>query len=435
MAAGDGVRAPPAAGAAARSRRGRLLRRGEHVLLADPATDTAAGHRAEVDAALGREPAHQRGDVAAAAVTTGGLPPGGLTRRGLRRHLGRRCGGGGGGRLGAAGAVVAAGLLGRGRGRLGLRRRLRLLLGGGLLLRGLLLRGLLGGGCGRGRGPAAGAGADDGQLRADVDGLVLVHGDLEQRAAHGCGDLGVDLVGRDLEQRLVGGHLVADGLEPAGDGALGDALAERRHRHRGALAATTAAGPAVGRCGRGLLLLLRCGLGAGGLGRGVLDLLVGRLRGRVGVLGGGRRSGLTSAVAAPVAVPADDGELGADVDGLVLGHQDPGQHAGGGRRDLGVDLVGRDLEEGLVDLDLLTLLLEPSGDRALGDALAQGGHGDGRRHRGRTPSVALAGGCAGQPWTCSGLPARARWASPSASLWVGWGWMRLATSSASASQL
>src|SRR3954451_15654693 len=37
-------------------------------------------------------------------------------------------------------------------------------------------------------------------------------------------------------------------------------------------------------------------------------------------------------------------------------------------------------------------------------------------------------GDADQPCTCSGLPARARWASPSASLCVGCGWMRLPTS-------
>src|SRR4051794_20333146 len=90
--------------------------------------------------------------------------------------------------------------------------------------------------------------------------------------------------------------------------------------------------------------------------------------------------------AAPAVPPTDDGQLGTDLHGLVLGHEDLGQHARGGRRDLGVDLVGRDLEEGLVDLDLLALLLEPAGDRALGDALAQGGHGDGRRHRGSAPS-------------------------------------------------
>src|SRR3712207_3640918 len=140
---------------------------------------------------------------------------------------------------------------------------------------------------------------------------------------------------------------------------------------------TALAAVAGGRCGRGRLRLGRR------TGTGVLDLLDGGLRGGVGVLGrgrGGRRAAVTA--------PADDRELRTDLDRLVLGDEDLAQHAGSRRRDLGVDLVGRDLEEGLVDLDLLTLLLEPSGDRALGDALAQGGHGDGGRHRGRAPSGA-----------------------------------------------
>ena len=67
VAAGDGV---PAGGR--RSRRPRrgaagLLGGGEHVLLADPATDAAAGDRREVDAALGGQPADQRRHVAAAS--------------------------------------------------------------------------------------------------------------------------------------------------------------------------------------------------------------------------------------------------------------------------------------------------------------------------------------------------------------------------------
>src|ERR687890_336715 len=53
----------------------------------------------------------------------------------------------------------------------------------------------------------------------------------------------------------------------------------------------------------------------------------------------------------PPPPPADDGELGADLDRLVLGDQDLAEDAGGRRGDLGVDLVGRDLEERLVDLD------------------------------------------------------------------------------------
>ena len=52
--------------------------------------------------------------------------------------------------------------------------------------------------------------------------------DLQQRAGDRRRDLGVDLVGGDLEQRLVDRDLVADLLEPAGDGALGDATRRAR---------------------------------------------------------------------------------------------------------------------------------------------------------------------------------------------------------------
>ena len=56
------------------------------------------------------------------------------------------------------------------------------------------------------------------------------HEDLGEHAGCGRGHLGVDLVGRDLEERLVLGDSVADLLQPADDGALGDRLAELRHR-------------------------------------------------------------------------------------------------------------------------------------------------------------------------------------------------------------
>ena len=62
-----------------------------------------------------------------------------------------------------------------------------------------------------------------------------------------------------------------------------------------------------------------------------------------------------------------------------LGDEDPLDGAGDRRRDLGVDLVGGHLEQRLVDLDLVADLLEPAGDGALGDALAQGGHRHGVR--------------------------------------------------------
>ncbi len=50
-------------------------------------------------------------------------------------------------------------------------------------------------------------------------------------------------------------------------------------------------------------------------------------------------------------------------------------------------------------------------------------------------SVSSRSSTEGQSCACSGLPARARWASPSASFCVGWAWMSWATSAGSASQL
>ena len=106
---------------------------------------------------------------------------------------------------------------------------LRLLLGarrlgrrGGRRLGRLLGRGLRLGGRGvatRGRGVAV---TDDGEVGADGDGVVLLGEDLLEGARHGGGDLGVDLVGRDLEQWLVDLDAVTDVLQPAGDGPLGD---------------------------------------------------------------------------------------------------------------------------------------------------------------------------------------------------------------------
>ncbi len=70
------------------------------------------------------------------------------------------------------------------------------------------------------------------------------------------------------------------------------------------------------------------------------------------------------------------GEGGAYLDGLVLLDQDLLKDSGDGGRDLGVDLVGRDLEERLVDRDTVADLLEPTCDGALGDALAELGKDD-----------------------------------------------------------
>src|SRR5690606_31261943 len=103
--------------------------------------------------------------------------------------------------------------------------RCGLLLGSWLLLRcGLLLGSLCLGGLFlvRCRSCAAANARED---RAHLDGLVFAHHDLGEGAGEWRRNLGVDLVGGDLEQRLVGSDLVADGLEPARDGALRNRLA------------------------------------------------------------------------------------------------------------------------------------------------------------------------------------------------------------------
>src|SRR2546422_544669 len=62
----------------------------------------------------------------------------------------------------------------------------------------------------------------------DVDRRPLLDEDLGDDSLARARNLGVDLVGRDLEQRLVEGDVVADLLQPLGDGALG-----HRHAHLG----------------------------------------------------------------------------------------------------------------------------------------------------------------------------------------------------------
>ncbi len=81
---------------------------------------------------------------------------------------------------------------------------------------------------GAGRGPAVG---DDGQAHAHVHRLALGDEDLGDHPARRGGDLGIDLVGRHLEERLVPLDRVADGLVPLGDRALGHGLAQLRHGH------------------------------------------------------------------------------------------------------------------------------------------------------------------------------------------------------------
>ena len=83
----------------------------------------------------------------------------------------------------------------------------------------------------------------------------------------------------------------------------------------------------------------------------------------------------------------------ADLDGVAVGDVDLHDGSGDRRRDLGVDLVGRDLDERLVGLDAVTLGLVPLQDRALGHRFAHRGQRDldcrGDCHRGER-EIALA---------------------------------------------
>src|SRR5207247_10204250 len=91
-----------------------------------------------------------------------------------------------------------------------------------------------------------------GDHRADPDDLSFAGVDLDQRAFKRRWDLGVDLVGHDLDDRLVALHELALALEPLLDGALGDRLAELRHLDLGDTHAESslAASPQVANRGR-----------------------------------------------------------------------------------------------------------------------------------------------------------------------------------------
>ena len=78
----------------------------------------------------------------------------------------------------------------------------------------------------RGAGFAFGDGA---QQRADLHGGAGLGADRFNRAIGGRGHFHRDLVGLQLQQRLVPLHRIAFLLEPFGDGGFGDGLAHRGH--------------------------------------------------------------------------------------------------------------------------------------------------------------------------------------------------------------
>ena len=74
-----------------------------------------------------------------------------------------------------------------------------------------------------------GALPDDGDHRAHIHGVALFGAQFLEGAGYWGWHFGIDLVGGHLEQNLVLRHLVARLLEPAGDGSLGDGLAQLGH--------------------------------------------------------------------------------------------------------------------------------------------------------------------------------------------------------------
>ncbi len=115
------------------------------------------------------------------------------------------------------------------------------------------------------------------------------------------------------------------------------------------------------RLGGGLGLRRRLRLGRRLLGFGLrLGLVGGRLLIRRWRVGG----------------VADHGELRAHIDRVTLLHQDLGHRAAHRRRHLRIDLVGRHLEQRLILRHRVAHLLEPPGDRPLGDGLPELRHLD-----------------------------------------------------------
>jgi len=187
--------------------------------------------------------------------------------------------------------------------------------------------------------------------------------------------------------RRVGLLPVALGLPPLGRGGVARLghLAVRRAVLGLLVLRLRRGGRLVGRGRLGVLLLRRRGLGHrvgiaarfGPAGRGAARFGAAgrgsrRRLGRLGLPVGCRSGGVRGVV--------DDRELGADGDRLVLRDRDPAQDARRRGGDLGVHLVGGDLEQRLVRLYALAFLLEPARDGALGDALAELGHGYRDRH-------------------------------------------------------
>src|SRR5699024_3191514 len=193
---------------------------------------------------------------------------------------------------------------------------------------------------------------------SDVDGVIFVSEDFYQRACDWGWDLGIDLVGGDLKQWFVYFDGVADGLQPLGDGAFGDGLTELWHLDISSVARSGSARSCWCRffCSwlfpRSFFLcwcfFLRLSLW--------LFLLFGSSWLRVAV--------------------ADARDDCSDVDGVIFVSEDFYQGACDWGWELGIDLVGGELQQWFVYFDGVADGLQPLGDGAFGDGLTELWHLD-----------------------------------------------------------
>ena len=276
--------------------------RSQHVLLPNPATDAGAGHRGQVNAMLVGQLAHERRHI---RQLLAGIH---LCRRGRSC----RCWGGRGFRLRSGGWRCRR----RGGFWFGLRGWCR---------------------CGRSRCGVLIANADD--YVTHLNRVILFEQDFYDGAGDGGGDFGVDLVCRHLKQCLIHLDGVTHRLQPLGNGALSDRLAQLRHHH-----INSAGGGRCSRCGGS------CGCGRRGGGR--CRLRFGRCS--WGCRRGGR--GLTSIT--------DDRNHITDLNGVVFLGADLQQNTGDRGRHLRIHLVGRNLKQRFINRNRVPYSLQPLCDRA-----------------------------------------------------------------------
>ena len=201
--------------------------------------------------------------------------------------------------------------------------------------------------CGSRSGGSSSSGSvtDDSQNLANLCVLILGDADLEQGTCNGGGNLGVNLVGGNLNQGLVNLNLLANFLQPAGHGALGHGLAQCGQQDLGAGSGASGGSSRSGCCGSLSSRSGSCGCSGSG---------------------GSSRSSSAGTV-------ANDSQSSADLDVLVLGDENLLDDACYGGGNLGVNLVGGNLNQGSVNLNGVADLYEPAGDGTLGHGLAQCG--------------------------------------------------------------